>query len=373
MLPYLAKSLGASDITIGFLFSTFAGCQIVAGPFWGRLSDRTGRKGVLIISQVGSTIGWTLLAFAHTIGGVFFARIVEGLSGGNISVTHAYVADLVEPAQRSKAFAYVGAAFSSGIVFGPLIGGALLRFGFSAPFLAAAALQVITLIITIVMLPESRSRVSDAEATSLREIGRSLRNERVAPILWQQWMYSLALYAWFGVFALLLKVALHLSASQALYFFAAFGMLSAILQIGIVGRVATALGDRGCSNVGIACSVLGFACVPFGHDVLTIIPAFFLFATGMALARPSITSLLTGASPENQRGAILGVGSSLDNVSGVLMPPLSTGVLGRYGSAWSSAPSLIFATIALVMGMGAQRREAARLVAQTAATESVAK
>ncbi|MDQ2818619.1 MAG: MFS transporter [Candidatus Eremiobacteraeota bacterium] len=364
ILPYFVKSFGASDLTVGLLFSTFAACQIVGGPVWGRLSDRAGRKRVLIISQIGATIGWTMLAFAHSIAAIFVARIVEGVSGGNISVTQAYVADLVEPQQRSRAFAYVGAAFSCGIVFGPAIGGILLaRFGFSAPFLAAAALQLVTLYITIVMLPESRTASSDVEATRLRAVVKSLRNERVAPVLWQQWMFSLALYAWFGVFSLLLKVALNLSVSQASYFFAAFGLLSAVLQVGAVDRVASAIGDRGCSNVGIALSVAGFALVPYGHTVWTLSPAFVCFAAGMSLARPGITSLLTAAAPENQRGAILGVGSSLDNVSGVLMPPVSTGVLGRYGSDWAGAPSLLFGIIALVMGIAAQRRESRALTA----------
>ncbi|MBC5824478.1 MAG: MFS transporter [Candidatus Eremiobacteraeota bacterium] len=367
ILPYFVKSFGASDMTVGLLFSTFAACQIVAGPVWGRLSDRTGRKQVLIISQVGATVGWTMLAFAHSIGAIFFARIVEGISGGNISVTQAYVADLVEPAQRSRAFAYVGAAFSSGIVFGPAIGGILLaRFGYSAPFLAAAALQLFTLGITIFMLPESRSGPSDIEATKLRAVIKSLRNERVAPILWQQWMYSLALYAWFGVFSLLLKVALRLTVSQASYFFAAFGLFSAALQVGVVDRVASAFGDRRCSTIGIAISVLGFLLVPLGHSVWTLVPAFICFGAGMALSRPTITSLLTGAAPEQQRGTILGVGSSLDNVSGVLMPPLSTGVLGRYGSSWAATPSFVFATIALLMGLAAQRRESHASVAHVA-------
>jgi len=208
ILPYFVKSFGASDVTVGLLFSTFAACQIVAGPVWGRLSDHSGRKNVLIISQIGATIGWGLLAFAHSIGVVFAARILEGLSGGNISVTQAYVADLVPPAQRARAFAYVGAAFSSGIVFGPLIGAALFtRFGYSAPFLAAAGLQLITLALTITMLPESRGRDAAKNIATLTDIGDSLRNPKVAPILWQQWMYSMALYAWFALSAVYLKSA----------------------------------------------------------------------------------------------------------------------------------------------------------------------
>jgi DHA1 family tetracycline resistance protein-like MFS transporter len=354
MLPYFVKSLHASDFTVGILFSAFAASQIIAGPFWGRLSDRAGRKRVLIVSQIGATVGWTLLAFAHSLSVVFIARIVEGASGGNISVTQAYVADLIEPAKRSRAFAYVGAAFSMGFVFGPLIGALLLRYGFAAPFLAAALLQLVTLALTIFMLPESR-RPAAGPAASLTDIFASLRDKRISPVLWQLWMYSLSLYAWFAVIALVLR-ALGFSGIQTNYYFAAFGALGAVFQFSLVQPVSAAIGDRACSNAGIALTVLAFACVPFARGLLTITPTFVLFAAGMALARPSLTSLLTAPVLENQRGAILGLSSALDNLSGVVMPPLSTGLLGRYGTVSSGAPSLVFSTIALIMGISAQRR-----------------
>ncbi len=141
---------------------------------WGNVSDRIGRKKVLIISQVGAIIGWTMLAFVNTIGLVFLARIVEGVSGGNISVTQAYVADLVEPKERPRAFAYVGAAFSAGIVFGPALGGFMYaHYGYSAPFLVAAALQVVTLALTIFMLPESTSQQERENVATLAHIWSS--------------------------------------------------------------------------------------------------------------------------------------------------------------------------------------------------------
>src|SRR5579863_848773 len=225
ILPYFVKSFHASDIVVGALFSTFAACQFLAGPVWGNISDRIGRKMVLIVSQIGATIGWYMLAFAHTIGMVFLARIVEGVSGGNLSVTQAYVADLVEPKDRGRAFSYVGASFSAGIVFGPLLGGVLFeRYGFSAPFFAAATLQVITLIVTVIMLPESRAKTTSQPAT-LGAIRASLADPRVGPVLMQMWAFSLALYAWFGVYALFFKEALGFNASQTSFFFATFGLM----------------------------------------------------------------------------------------------------------------------------------------------------
>ena len=164
ILPYYVQHFGAPYVAVGLLFASFSLCQFVAGPIWGNLSDRIGRKSVLIVSQIGATIGWTLLAFAPTLAWVFVARIIEGFSGGNISVTQAYVADRVDPQQRSRAFAYVGAAFSAGLVLGPLAGGGLLSaYGYRMPFLLAAGLQVLTLLVTIFFLPERVAEKSETD------------------------------------------------------------------------------------------------------------------------------------------------------------------------------------------------------------------
>jgi len=359
IMPYFVLHFGASDIVVGLLFSTFAACQFIAGPVWGNVSDRVGRKKVLIVSQVGATIGWTMLAFANSLPVVFLARVIEGISGGNISVTQAYVADLVEPKDRARAFAYVGAAFSAGIVFGPALGGFLLpRYGFPAPFLMAAALQVVTLLLTVFMLPESTSARTREEVATFRHIVTSLTDRAVAPLLLQLWAFSLSLYAWFGVVTLLLKEGIGFGASQASYFFASFGVVTALIQVFAVGKLSEGVGDRRASNVGIASLLLGFLLVPFVHNIATVIPVMVFFGFGMAVARPNLTALLSDRAPENQRGTILGVSSALDNISGVLMPPVSTGLLGAFGPAYAGITSAFWATIALIMGLIAQRREA---------------
>ena len=208
LLPYFVTHFNASPVVVGVLFSTFSFCQLVAGPIWGNLSDRIGRKGVLIISQVGSTIGWAMLGAATSIPFVFAARILEGFSGGNIGVTQAYVADLVEPKERSRAFGLIGATFGAGMIFGPLMESLLFaRFGYSAPFYAAAGLQFITLLVTIRYLPESRGK--SEEQVGPLEIVRTFQNKKFSPLLWQKLALSLSLYGWFSVMALYLAHQLH--------------------------------------------------------------------------------------------------------------------------------------------------------------------
>jgi multidrug resistance protein len=361
ILPYYVQHFGASFAVVGVLFATFALCQFVAGPVWGNVSDRIGRKAVLIISQIGATIGWVMLAFAPSLAWVFAARIVEGISGGNISVTQAYVADRVAPEQRPRAFAAVGAAFSAGIVLGPLLGGFFLqRYGYTTPFLIAAGLQVVTLVVTILYLPESIAARGETGSTArFSDIFRFLGEPNVAPVLVQKLAFSLGLYAWFSVFALFAQVLLGYGPSQTSYFFALFGLMSIVFQLLVVGRLTDRLGARAASNVGFIAACAFFVLVPVARQPVSFFATMAIFAFALAIANATIATLLTDASPEGVRGTVLGVGSSLDSVAGVVMPAISTSVLAAYGTTWSAAIPAFFCFIALALGISAQRRAAA--------------
>jgi DHA1 family tetracycline resistance protein-like MFS transporter len=360
ILPYYVKHFGSSTIVVGLLFATFALCQFLAGPLWGNVSDNIGRKKVLIISQIGATIGWAGLAFAPNMFWVFIARIIEGISGGNISVTQAYVADRVEPAQRAQAFAYVGASFSAGIVLGPLMGGLLLaHFGYQMPFLLAAALQVVTLVATIYGLPEDVAEKGEtSSAASFSDITRYLGDPLVSPVLVQKLAYSLGLYAWFAVFALLLNAVAGFGPVETSWFFAAFGAMSVILQLGVVGRIVERVGVRAASNIGFASACIYFVVAPFMHSWPALLAVQVFFAFGLALSNATIATLLTDAAPERVRGTVLGVGSSLEAVAGITMPTVSAAVLMYYGPAWTGATSAVFLFVALLLGVMAQRRKA---------------
>ena len=293
LMPYYVKHFGAPDIVVGALFATFALCQFAGGPIWGNVSDRVGRKTVLIISQIGATIGWTVLAFAPSIAIVFVARIIEGFSGGNISVTQAYVSDLVEPEKRGRAFSYIGAAFSAGLVFGPLAGGFLVgKYGYATPFLLAAGLQVVTLIVTILVLPESRKPTDEKPAT-FADVRLSLADKRIAPVMWQKLVFSLGLYGWFSVFTLVLAKQFGFDATGASYFFCAFGLTSIVFQIGLVGRLTDAIGDRTSSNIGFVALLIGFGVVPLAHSVTMAAIMVIFFSLGLSLvnANDSIAAI----------------------------------------------------------------------------------
>lgn len=353
ILPYFVTHFGMSAVVVGLLMSTFSLCQLISGPLWGNLSDRIGRKTVLIISQIGATIGWAMLAFAPNILWVFIARIVEGVSGGNIGITQAYVADLVAPKERARAFGYISATFAAGMVFGPVGGGALFaKFGFAAPFLVASALQFLTLVLTLILLPESRAKNhDDGERVGLREITATFTKARLSPLLLQKLALSLALYGWYSAIALYLAGQLHFGVVATTQYFSLFAIINVFINGFGVGRMSNKLGDRVMSSLGLVLLVLAFAAAPFVHNVWSLTAVMVLFAVGGAFAQNGLTAMISNVATEREQGTVLGVGSSLDSLSGIIAPPLSTGLLSRYGSPYASIESLIMSAIALALGI----------------------
>lgn len=358
LLPYYVTHFGASAVTVGVLFALFSFCQLVSGPIWGNLSDRIGRKGVLVISQIGATIGWAMLGWAPTILWVFIARIVEGCSGGNIGVTQAYVADLVEAKDRARAFAYISATFAAGMALGPALGALLSMHGYAITLYTAAGLQFVTLVITLIVLPESREKVEGAVAGPA-EILRTFKNPALSPKLWQKLALSLALYGWFGVMALYFAHQLHFGLRETYLFMIYISVLNVIVNAFILGRVSDRIGNRTMSTLGIASLVCGLACVPFVDAVwqLAIMSAFF--SIGMAFGNTGLIALISAAAEDTVQGTVLSVTSSLDSLSGIVAPPISTELLGALGSPWSAASSLFFAVVALLLGVRSGQTEPA--------------
>jgi MFS transporter, DHA1 family, tetracycline resistance protein len=358
VLPYFVTHFGASPFIVGVLFATFSACGLIAAPIWGNLSDRLGRKTVLIISQIGATISWGMMAFAPNITVVFIARILEGASGGNISITQAYVADVVEPKDRGRAFGLIGAMFGAGMVFGPAGGGLLFtRFGFAAPFLAAAFLQFVTVMMTVFLLPESREKPAEEDRVKLRDVFECLTRPGLSSIMYQKLGLALALYGWFSVIALYLAGQLKFTLADTDYFFSGFAAFNVLCNAVIVGKISERFGDRVMSNIGLACLVASFCAVPFVHNVYTLAPLMMSFAFGLSLANTGITALISNKASDREQGTVLGVSSSLDSLSGTISPPISTGLLSHYGSRVAGVESLFFSVIALVMGLFAARGE----------------
>src|SRR5262245_25589425 len=254
VLPLYAERYGASETTVGILLATYSAMQFVFAPILGRLSDRVGRRPVLLLSLIGTSVGFFLMglaprmpgglvifAMAPTLTWLFVARIVDGISGGNISTAQAYIADVTPPEQRSRGMGLIGAAFGLGFIFGPAIGGLLAHYGHHAPGLAAFAICGLNLIAAYWRLPESLT----PELKRRRTITHPLQHWRAAlaaphlatPLL----LFAAVVFAFSTMettLALLCATSFGLEPSQIYWLFGFMGIVTTVLQGGLIGRLA---------------------------------------------------------------------------------------------------------------------------------------
>src|SRR5215510_4938900 len=192
LLPFYAETFGASPIVIGLLFAVFSVCQLVAAPILGDLSDRYGRRPILMFSLAGTVVSFVMLALAHSVAMLFAARIVDGLSGGNISTARAYVADVTEPKDRARAYGLIGAAFGLGFILGPALSGVLAHVSYTAPIWAAAGITLVATLMAWAWLPETVHRARAGTGLPLRNLPGLLRRPNLGRMLVIDFVYWLA-------------------------------------------------------------------------------------------------------------------------------------------------------------------------------------
>src|SRR6266568_845266 len=251
LLPFYAQTFGASPLVIGLLFAIFSLCQLAAAPALGDLSDRYGRRPILIFSLLGTVVSFVMLALAHSVTVLFVARIVDGLSGGNISTARAYVADVTDPKDRARAYGLIGAAFGLGFILGPAISGVLARVSYTAPIWAAAAITLVATAMAWLWLPETVHRAHAGTGMPFRNLAETMKRPGLRRVLVIDFVYWLAFAVFQTTFALFAANRFGFDAPQTGYFFAAFGVLGAIIQGGFIRPVVHRLGDKSTFMLGL--------------------------------------------------------------------------------------------------------------------------
>jgi MFS transporter, DHA1 family, tetracycline resistance protein len=340
LLPYYAETFGASDTVIGLLVASYAAAQLVGAPILGRLSDRFGRRPILLLSLIGTLLGFMLLGFAKTLFILFAARILDGITGGNISVAQAYISDVTDAKNRAKGLGMIGAAFGLGFIIGPASGGLLSQWGYAVPAFVAAGLVTINLLMVALWLPESlppEKRTVAGEkrpAVTLSALVAALKRPFSGSLLITRFFFSLAFSIFQTIFALYALRRFNLGATETGFILTYVGVLSVIVQAGLVGRLSQHFRDDVLifAGVGImALSLLGWALTP-SVTVLLIILAPTAFAGGVL--NTVLSSALTKAVEPQEIGGILGLSASIESATRVIAPTLGGILLGRLG-AWA--------------------------------------
>lgn len=343
LLPFYSERLGASPAVVGTIVSIYAVFQLIAGPILGQLSDRVGRRPVLLISQAGTFIGFLLLAFSTRIWMVFLSRAIDGATAGNLSIAQAYISDVTKPENRAKAFAIIGVAFGFGFLVGPAIAGFLARYGYQAPIFTACALSFASILCTFFLLPrrEVIHEHNDADAAdatgpggkrlsliSWGEYRKYFRERELARLLAQWLLFSLSFSTFISGFALFAERRYHwnghpVGVQEVGYIFAFNGFIGIIMQGGMVGRMVKWFGEKRVVKLGFASTLLGYAAVGLTHTVGQLLCVMALTSMAGAGLRPALTSLVTQKAGRREQGVILGLTQSLTSVAQITAPVIA--------------------------------------------------
>ena len=402
LLPFYADRFGASGTVIGVLVLSYSAAQLLFAPVWGRLSDRFGRRPVLLVGLVGSAVSYLIFAFAGSILALLLSRIMAGVGGANVPVAQAYIADITPPERRAGGMGLIGAAFGLGFIFGPAIGGLLAPISPAAPGLAAAALCAGNALVAFFFLPESLTREErevrrrqegagsdpgvDIEtgrthsmggadrADRADRVGRAgragraggdptpaaallpttdlravVRNRDFTTVLLLTFLFTAAFSTMHPVFPLFASERFGLDERAVGWLFAFLGTVSAIMQGGVVRALAPRIGEDRLVRLAAVPFVAGLLLIPMAPSVPFLLVALALLAVGFGGTLPSLVSLLSRAAPDELQGSSLGIGQSVGALARIA-GPLAGGV------AWDLfGPSGPFLFGALLAGLAAIR------------------
>ena len=378
LLPYYAEQYGANDVVVGLLAASYAAAQFIGAPLLGRLSDQYGRRPILLVSIAGTIAGFILLGLAEPLGAaiggtviavntavlllLFISRIIDGLTGGNISVAQAYISDISTPENRNKALGIIGAAFGLGFIIGPAVGGLLsTRFGYAAPAWAAAALATINLLVVFFWLPESISPEQRAELThrarpafSLGALTAATRRPRVGPLLHIRFFFGLAFAMFQSIFALYAAgYPLNLPVLETSLVLAYVGLLAVFVQGFAIGRLSKRYTDRQLMLSSAIAMAIGFALWAFVPNLWTLLIVLIPLSFGGGILNTVINSSLSKSVYPEEIGGTLGISASIESLTRVISPVLG-GLLLQWARPWG--PAIFTAVIMAYVAFFAWRR-----------------
>lgn len=349
LLPFYAQTFGASPIVIGLLFASFSISQLVAAPLLGELSDRWGRRPVLIISLIGTAVSFAMLAMAQSLAMLFAARIVDGLSGGNITTARAYIADITTEEDRARAFGLLGAAFGLGFIVGPALGGLFSHISYVAPIWAAMVITLMATALAWLWLPETVHRATVGGFSPWHAIRDVAARPNLRVLLAVDFVYWTAFAVYQTTFALFGARRFGFEAAQTGYLLSAFGFLGVIVQGGLVGPIVAVLGERRTLTIGLVATAIGWGGSAITHSLAVFVAMLVPGAVGIGLCNATLSALISNASGVDEQGRVQGAAGGLESFGRAIGPLWGNGLLQAYGegAAYGSAAVVLIGAAAL--------------------------
>ena len=348
VLPFYAQNLGANPTELGWLMAVYSAMQLIFAPVWGRISDRIGRKPVMLVGISGLALSFFLMAIATEFWMLFVARIIGGvLSSANMPTAFAYVADITTPENRSKGMGIVGAAAGLGFIVGPAIGGIFSKNSLHTPFFVAGFSSLVTIVLVVLFIKESLPREKRGQAREEKPSRFELLRGQHGLLFILQFFISFSLAGLEATFAYFGAARAGLGTTEIGYIFMIMGLASAFVQGGLMGPLAKRFGEGVIIQGGIIVSALGFGLILLTDSFLTAAIFLSIFGLGNGVIRPAVTALLTNSGDENH-GNITGLLSSFDSLGRIIGPPVG-GVLFEIYIGLPYISGVVFSVIALLI------------------------
>ncbi|MCB9677044.1 MAG: MFS transporter [Alphaproteobacteria bacterium] len=368
LLSFYAEDYGATGLQVTMLMAVYSIAQFVMAPFWGALSDRVGRRPVMLVSVGMTAVMLTAFGLANQLWLLFLFRTLHGAAAANISTAQAYVADVTTPENRARGMGLIGASFGVGFTLGPWMGGELSQFGYEAPIFLAAALSAVNFVWVLLRLPESHPPGAQADATHRRTLDPSalfagIRHPVVGLCIALTFVAVFAFAMMEGTFALVAEHRWSMNAAQVGRVFGLIGIIGIVIQGGMIGRLTKRFGEPLLVGVGYALNGTGLAILAVSPGGASMWLSCTLLAFGSSLANPSLQSLISRAASAEDQGKVLGVNQSFSALARATAPQTG-GLLYTYwfdGGAMAVGAIMMFT--ALLLSIPATRRAKNAMVA----------
>ncbi|MFA6081175.1 MAG: MFS transporter [Patescibacteria group bacterium] len=335
LLPYIAEKYSANPFQIGMLTATYSFFQLISAPILGRLSDRYGRKKLLIISQLGSTVGYLILGLSGSLPLLFLSRIIDGITGGNISIAQAYIADVTTKENRARGMGMIGAAFGLGFIFGPAIGGFLSRFSYSAPAYFATAISLLTVLTTIFFLKETvdekKAIVSPKTKLNITEFKKVLSIYPIGILIVVFFVVNLSSSIQQGNFALWTQKTFNYGPAENGWLFAYIGILAVFVQLKVLPFLTKKYREKTILYVALFFMFVGLTLIPLIPTPNFLYVSLFFLPFGMGLSNPTIQALASENVPKEEYGGTLGFLQSAGSLGRIIGPIIGGIVFEFFG------------------------------------------